>query len=298
MISTLGFHIETEAVAGPGLRVHVIALIDGQPYIEAYRDYPFEALSVYAMGLKDGEVWAFSCECGTPSCAGIHEPMQLTVDASCVRWRLPDEPFADLVCHPAGRAVPHVLVFDRAQYTQAFEQLIAALRRLEQTHGTFMIHPADERMPGLDREIEVLRNRADYRRICRAALGDMDAEDVEFVVRTQEGLELTTPLSSWVHQATSAFLSQAAYDLPRVRQVLERLGCDLRSDPGIVLRQRDIHELSASLRAPGSLDDDGDDAPEHWSALYWTGPDSPSEHLDYWARVRQTGIASVRKRPG
>lgn len=59
----------------------------------------------------------------------------------------------------------------------------------------------------------------------------------------------------------------------------------------------DIHALSASLRAPRNLDDDDDDAPERWPAPYWTDDDSPPEHLEYWARVRQTGLASVRKQP-
>lgn len=302
MPSTLEFRVETETVVdelcsqAPSMRVHVIPLIDGEPYIADYKWRPFEALSVYGMDLKDGEVWAFNCECGSPGCAHIDEPMKLTVDGSSVRWKFPDEPFNELAVNADGTPKPRELAFSQSQYQCAFQALISELKSLEKMHGTLTIHPASPRRSTLDEEIEVQRNWAEYRRILRSALGEMDDEAVELVVKTTQGLELASGLSELVYDVTKEFLSAGMYDLPRVKQALEQLGQELRIDPGTLLRRLDVHRLSAQLRATNVAESAEDDAQERWPAPYWTGPDSPREHIDFWIDVQRAGQASLRKR--
>lgn len=302
MTSTLKFRVVTEVVTDeirsetPFMLVHVVPLIDGDPYIDEFKDYPFEAVSVYAMDLKDGEVWPFNCECGTPSCAGMNDPMQMWVTDSTVRWQLPDVPFSELAVNPDGTPKPREFIFDRGQYQAAFQSLFSELKDLEKTHGTLKIHPVFTRSSTLDGEIEIERSWAEYRRIRRSALGDLDNDDIDFVVTTQDGLELTTELSQFVYEVTREFLTAGIYDLVNARKALDRLGNDLRSDPAILLRQLDVHRLSASLRAAiPSFSDDGDD-PKKWPAPYWTCPDSPKEDIDYWVHVQQTGSVSLRRR--
>ncbi len=124
----------------------------------------------------------------------------------------------------------------------------------------------------------------------------MDDEGVEFVVKTREGLELITDFSQFIYEVTRVYVSEGLYDLEKSREALDRLGLDLRKDPRILLRQLDVHRLSATLRAPIYSDNDEDHEPERWPAPYWTGPDSPQEQIDYWIKVQETGTASLRKR--
>lgn len=302
MLSNIKFRVETEIVTDeirsdtPFMLVHVVPLIDGDPYIEQYKDYPFEALSVYAMGSKSGEVWSFNCECGSPACARINEPMQLVVEGTTVRWKLPAEPFNDLAIRSDGTPKPQEFVFDLDQYELALQDLMAELKALEAKHGTLKIHPVATRAASLDEEVEIERSWAEYRRIRRAALGDLDDDDVEFVVTTKDGLELSTELSNFIYEVTREFLTGGRYDLVNASKALERLGNDLRSDPGILLRQLDVHRLSASLRAANPISSTEDDEEQKWPAPYWTGPDSPKEDIDYWIHVQQTGSVSLRRR--
>lgn len=222
--------------------------------------------------------------------------MKLTVKASSVHWSLPDEPFVYLAVNQEGTPKPRDFVFERTQYETAFQDLITELKSLEEIHGTLKIHPVSNRRSTLDEEIDVERSWAEYRRVLRSALGEMDEDNIEFVVKTQEDLELTTPLSQFVYEVTREFLTAGMYDLAKTREALDRLGHDLRTDPGILLRQLDVHQLSASLRATNVTVSDEDDEAERWPAPYWTGPDSPQEKIDFWIDVQRTGVASVRKR--
>src|SRR5690349_20444825 len=135
MTSTISFRVEAEVVddayeSAPYMRVHVVPLIDGEPYIADYKGQPFEALCVYAMDLDDGEVGPFSCECGFAGCAGFFEPMDFVVNGSSVHWKFPDEPYVDLAVRSDGTEKPRQISFERAQYVDAFRTLITELKRL------------------------------------------------------------------------------------------------------------------------------------------------------------------------
>ncbi len=306
MTSTLRFEIETEDVlegsrfSRSHVLVHVIPVIDADPYIGKYKKYPFEALGVYGFGLISGEIWPFNCECGTPGCARINEPTFMTVDGTSVRWEFPEEPYSYLATTKEGHPKPCEYVFDRQQYAKVFEDLVVELKELEARHGKISFAPAPSRILSLDQIIEVERNLAEFRRICRATLGEMDHTSMVFAVTSVDGLELTTPLSQIVFKSTWAYHSEELYDLSKVHESLERLGQELRISPESVLRQMDIHELSASLRvAPTeavSCDDDYGDSEENWPAPYWTDADSPAEHLEFWVELQRSGKVTIRPR--
>lgn len=119
------------------------------------------------------------------------------------------------------------------------------------------------------------------------------------VVTSVDGLELTMPLSQIVFKSTWGYRSEELFDLTKVQEVLERLGRALRVDPESVLRQMDIHDLSASLRAAPTAAEsygDDDDEEENWPAPYWTDADSPAEHLEFWRELQRSGKVTIRPR--
>ncbi|WP_157422007.1 hypothetical protein [Acidovorax sp. Root219] len=306
MTSTLRFEIQTEEVpernrlSGPYVLVHVVPVIDADPYIEKFKDYPFEALEVYGFGLISGEIWPFNCECGTPGCARINEPTLMTVDGTSVRWEFPEEPYDYLANTKDGHSKPREFVFDRQQYVKVFEDLVVELKGLEARHGKIGIAPVPPRILSVDQTVEVRRNFAEFRRIRRAALGDLDHEHMLFVVTSEDGLELTMQISDVVFKLTWDHCPEEPYDLAKVQEVLERLGQQLRVTPESVLKQMGIHDLSASLRvAPtpaGSYGEDDDASEENWPAPYWTDADSPSEHLEFWRELQRSGKVTIRPR--
>jgi hypothetical protein len=305
MASTLRFEIETEEVpggnrlSGPYLLVHVVPVIDTDPYIGKFKDYPFEALEVYGFGLITGEIWPFNCECGTPGCARINEPTLMTVDGSSVRWAFPEEPYEYLATTKEGHPKPREFVFDRQQYVKVFEDLVIDLKDLEARHGRISLAPAPPRILSVDQTIEVQRNFADFRRIRRATLGDLDHKHMRFVVASVDGLELAMDISEIVFILTWDHPDKL-YDLAKVQEVLERLGHELRTTPESVLKQMDIHDLSRKLRAAPiaaeSYDADYDDSEENWPAPYYTDADSPAEHLEFWRELQRSGKVTIRPR--
>ena len=300
MAATLKLLVETETSCREGVSqeprmlVHVIPCIDGDRYVSDYKSFPFMALAVWGQGLKTGEVWPFNCECGVPACARFNDPMQITVDATSVRWSFPRAPYDEVAVSRHGVPKPREFVFDRGQYAAAFELLLGELTQLEAIHGHLNIHPESFRSLSVQATLDGERNHAEYRAVRRAALGDLDAGNVDFIVTTQAGLELSAPVASLVLATAAAFMSTDGYDLPRTREALEGLAKDLRTAPNVVLRRLDVYQLSAHLRA-GEFDL-AEDSESRSPAPSWIGPDSSAEDIGTWREIQKTATASVRRR--
>lgn len=101
--------------------------------IPAFERYAFDTLRVIARGTSPGEFYPFTCGCGVPGCAGIHEPAVLEVTDDEVRWRFPMEGFAE--GWPEQLPDSCVVAFSRVAYEKALADLLAELETLETSTG-------------------------------------------------------------------------------------------------------------------------------------------------------------------
>jgi hypothetical protein len=86
------------------------------------------------MPLED--TYLFTCSCGNPGCAGLHESGAIEVNDDRVTWVLPREPVARaLPADLVPETGPVRLEFDRPAYEQAMEQATLDLERISRETG-------------------------------------------------------------------------------------------------------------------------------------------------------------------
>lgn len=119
----------------PFIRVRAEPFLDGEP---AEAGHFFDLGLILAMGATPlEEAYIFTCSCGAPGCAGIHESASIEASDDLVTWVLPREPFArSLRADLVPESGPLRLEFDRAAYEQALEQVTLELEKISQDTGS------------------------------------------------------------------------------------------------------------------------------------------------------------------
>lgn len=132
-------------------------LVDGTEPLLSRAERPFDA--IVAVGFEDdeGERDLYTCACGVPECAGLHEGVRVAFSGDQVTWRFPLRTYV-------GRFNPEFakrhgiaekrqgylepkgcfeLRFDRQQYLEALHGLGRTLSNLAKSSPTLVLHPCD-----------------------------------------------------------------------------------------------------------------------------------------------------------
>lgn len=120
--------------------VLVTPVIDGVPVYHG-KVFDWMALQAFQFHPTRHTPYLFTCDCGEPGCAGIHEPMVIQCNGHTVEWQFNDSESYQFL-HRAGwgdGSSPIVWSFDMHQYQQALQELMAQLSQYEAELG-LLIH--------------------------------------------------------------------------------------------------------------------------------------------------------------
>jgi hypothetical protein len=204
--------------------VHVVDLTDdsreegpGRPYrclearpladgIPLHKGYVFDIAPLIGYGLRDVDTDLYTCSCGVAGCAGIHEEVELRVDAESVSWTFPEDPFRKGLAGELFPAdAPLTLHFDKAQYQRALESAEAQLLALAADGGAPVVLAVASAYPDIDTPLaEVLatiRVHADKRLERDARKRELFGEllDQEVLVRFPTGALRVIPVTNFAY---------------------------------------------------------------------------------------------------
>jgi hypothetical protein len=110
----------------------VKALVDGNEPLRSTESQPFDALTAILYGVRSGECFLYTCSCGVPGCAGLHEGVLVSIADAQVTWAFPSITYRKKLQPPfvSETLESVVLTFQSEQYFEAFKNLTARLHAL------------------------------------------------------------------------------------------------------------------------------------------------------------------------
>ena len=127
-------HLDESVPQRPVLTVEARVLVDGIDLGEG-AGYVFDWLWLVAQGAEGGEFDLFTCSCGVPGCAGIHESCVLHAEVDRITWALPETAYAALLRpRVVPQGAPLRFVFEREAYLQALEASLVEFESLQAAH--------------------------------------------------------------------------------------------------------------------------------------------------------------------
>lgn len=282
--------IEAQDDESDALIVHVVPLINGLPFLMAWRSTPFEFLAVMAIGSQAGEAWPFNCECGMPECAGFYSPMQINADDQLIYWHLPTELAAGLSVSRKGQATATRLQFDLIRYMTAFRKTFQQLQELERQHGRLKLGVIDGARGSLAWGLTRETNWAETRRLRREILRDFDDGSWHLLVQSKTGLQMSIELNTVVDFKLNRHTSGALYDHAQCCESLITLINQLLIDPSLVIRDLDPNILATNLHPVISTKEF-----DQRRVLREHGLHSGQDSLEPWIELRRTATVSLRQ---
>lgn len=147
------FHLDEYSLRGrePALTGDVVELpvavvrllINGLEPVTSGSGRPFNARDVLLYGRWADDLELYTCSCGVPGCAGIHDAVRVTRTESQVLWALPLSTYRKLLngADALDENEYALFTFDRTQYEAALESLEGELLAIAQARPMLQVPP-------------------------------------------------------------------------------------------------------------------------------------------------------------